>query len=145
MRDFESAIRDYDNAVQSKYGNHVAWNNRAALLVDMREYDQAIAAANKAISMDPSYGNAYKHRGVAYHLKCEFEKAICDINRCIKLLPNYRPARVALQSIWNDVFGCVRVVNSSEGVPLDLIKIVVDYTVGNGYDDDEDMVNFTYC
>jgi len=89
MKQYERALKDYDNAVKSMYGNHVAWNNRAALLVDMRQYDDAIENANNAIKLDPSYGNAYKHRGVAYHLKCEFEKAITDINRCIKLLPNY--------------------------------------------------------
>eukprot|EP01083_Nonionella_stella_P043509 117398_1 len=145
MKQYERALKDYDNAVKSMYGNHVAWNNRAALLVDMRQYDDAIENANNAIKLDPSYGNAYKHRGVAYHLKCEFEKAITDINRCIKLLPNYRPARLALLAIWKDIFACVRVVNVEEGVPLDLVKIVVDYTVGNGYEIDEYMVNFTYC
>jgi len=145
LKQYERALRDYDNAVKSMYGNHVAWNNRAALLVDMGEFDDAIENANKAIKLDPSYGNAYKHRGVAYHLKCEYEEAITDINRCIKLLPNYRPARLALQAIWKDIFECVRVVNADEGVPLDLVKIMVDYTVGNGYEIDEFMVNFTYC
>jgi len=145
MKQYERALKDYDNAVKSMYGNHVAWNNRAALLVDMGQYDDAIENANNAIKLDPSYGNAYKHRGVAYHLKCEFEKAITDINRCIKLLPNYRPARLALLAIWKDIFECVRVVNVDEGVPLDLVKIMVDYTVGNGYEIDEYMVNFTYC
>lgn len=145
MKQYERALKDYDNAVKSMYGNHVAWNNRAALLVDMRQYDDAIENANNAIKLDPSYGNAYKHRGVAYHLKCEFEKAITDINRCIKLLPNYRPARLALLAIWKDIFECVRIVNVDEGVPLDLVKIMVDYTVGNGYEIDEYMVNFTYC
>jgi len=145
MKQYERALRDYDNAVKSMYGNHVAWNNRAALLVDMQQYDDAIENANNAIKLDPSYGNAYKHRGVAYHLKNEFEKAITDINRCIKLLPNYRPARLALLAIWKDIFEGVRVVNIDEGVPLDLVKIMVDYTVGNGYEIDECMVNFTYC
>jgi len=145
LKQYERALRDYDNAVKSMYGNHVAWNNRAALLVDMGQFDDAIENANNAIKLDPSYGNAYKHRGVAYHLKCEYEEAITDINRCIKLLPNYRPARLALLAIWKDIFECVRVVNSDEGVPLDLVKIMVDYTVGNGYEIDEYMVNFTYC
>ncbi len=36
-------------------------------------------------------------------------------------------------------------MKSSEEMPLDLIKIMVDYTVGDGYEDDEEMVNFTYC
>jgi len=142
MKDYENAIADYDNAVQSTYGNHVAWNNRAALLVEMRDFDAAIDAANEAIRMDPSYGNAYKHRGVAYHLKGEFEAAITDINRCIKLLPDYGPGHLALQSIWNNVFDCVSVV-SRQGVPLELIQIVVDYTVGSGCRDDEDMVHST--
>jgi len=145
LKQYERALRDYDNAVKSMYGNHVAWNNRAALLVDMGQFDAAIENANNAIKLDPSYGNAYKHRGVAYHLKCEYEEAITDINRCIKLLPNYRPARLALLAIWKDIFACVRVVNAEDGVPLDLVKIMVDYTVGNGYEIDEEMVNFTYC
>ena len=49
MRDYENAIADYDNAVQSTYGNHVAWNNRAALLVDMRKFDAAIKDIDAAI------------------------------------------------------------------------------------------------
>jgi len=145
MKQYTNAIADYSDAVKSQYGNHVAYNNLAALLVDMERYDEAIMAANNAIAMDPSYGNAYKHRGVAYHLKGDFEKSITDINRCIKLLPNYRPARLALQSIWEDMFKCVRVVNSSQGMPLVLIKIVVDFTVGDEWNEEEEMVNFTYC
>eukprot|EP00486_Rosalina_sp_Unknown_P003524 CAMPEP_0201573058 /NCGR_PEP_ID=MMETSP0190_2-20130828/16695_1 /ASSEMBLY_ACC=CAM_ASM_000263 /TAXON_ID=37353 /ORGANISM="Rosalina sp." /LENGTH=791 /DNA_ID=CAMNT_0047999559 /DNA_START=1528 /DNA_END=3904 /DNA_ORIENTATION=- len=58
MKQYDRALRDYDNAVKSMYGNHVAWNNRAALLVDMRQYDDAIENANNAIKLDPSYGNA---------------------------------------------------------------------------------------
>ena len=142
MKDYGNALEDYDNAVQSTYGNHVAWNNRAALLVEMSDFDAAIDATNEAIRMDPSYGNAYKHRGVAYHLKGEFEAAITDINRCIKLLPDYGPGHLALQSIWNNVFDGVSVV-SRQGVPLELIQIVVDYTVGSGCRDDEDMVHST--
>jgi len=140
LKDYGNALEDYDNAVQSAYGNHVAWNNRAALLVEMRDFDAAIDAANEAIRMEPGYGNAFKHRGVAHHLKGELEAAISDINRCIELLPNYGPARLALQCIWDDVFDCVSVV-SRQGVPLEITQIVVDYTVGTGCRDDEDVVD----
>ena len=46
----------------------------------MDHFDDAI---ENSINLDMSYGNAYKHRGVAYYLKCEYEKAITNINRAL--------------------------------------------------------------
>merc|ERR1712087_1076293 len=97
---------------------------------------------NIAIQMEPSYGSAYKHRGVVYRLRGQYKEAIADIQRCIKLLPFYRPARLALLSIWKDICECVREVGADVGVhvPLDVVELMVHYTV---YNRDEIMVSPT--
>ena len=42
----------------------------------MREYDQAIAEAQKALELNPSYGSAYRELGMAYAQKGMHEKAV---------------------------------------------------------------------
>ena len=44
---------------------------------------------NKAIRLDPTYANAYSHRGFAYGKKGEYDRAMADLNKAIELNPKY--------------------------------------------------------
>jgi len=49
------------------------------------QYDKAISDFNKAIELNPRYGDAYYNRGIAYQDKSQYDNAISDFNKAIKL------------------------------------------------------------
>ena len=49
------------------------------------EDDEAIAAFNKALEIDPKYADAYVHRGQYYIEKGEYGKAVADLSKGLKL------------------------------------------------------------
>ena len=49
--------------------------------------DEAIAAYNKAIEIDPKYAKAYLGRGIAYYGKGEYFMAVADCTKAIELDP----------------------------------------------------------
>ena len=51
------AIRDYDEAIRLiPKGNAAAFNNRALVLVSLRQYDRAIADYDEALRLEPNNG-----------------------------------------------------------------------------------------
>ncbi|KAM3103595.1 tetratricopeptide repeat protein, partial [Phormidesmis sp. 146-12] len=54
--------------------------------------DEAIAAYNQAIHLDPKYAVAYANRGEFYFKKQQYDRALADIDRAIKL--NFKPGEL---------------------------------------------------
>ncbi|NMG22767.1 tetratricopeptide repeat protein, partial [Brasilonema bromeliae] len=54
--------------------------------------DQAIAAYNKAIQLDPNYAKAYYNLGIALSDQKKLDQAIATYNKAIQLAPNYANA-----------------------------------------------------
>jgi len=59
---------------------------------DKGNYDQAIAAYDKAIQRNPDYAEAYYGRGNAYEAKGDHDRAIADYDKAIQLNPDYAEA-----------------------------------------------------
>jgi len=57
-------------------------------LVDQRRYDEAEAAFNKAIEVDPNFVEAYVGRGGIKFQKIEFPAALEDYNRAVEIAEN---------------------------------------------------------
>ncbi len=56
---------------------------------DIGDYEEAIAAYDLAIALDPTYVDAYNNRGVAYHNLKQYERAILDYDETLRLDPKY--------------------------------------------------------
>jgi tetratricopeptide (TPR) repeat protein len=52
------------------------------------QYDEAIAQAQKAIAMDPTFAVAHGYLGQAYLAKGEYEKALAELQRALALSGN---------------------------------------------------------
>ncbi|SMC62357.1 tetratricopeptide repeat protein, partial [Sporomusa malonica] len=63
------------------------WFYKAKDYLSKNEYDNAIFAYSKAISLNPQYVEAYNNRGIAYHNKGQYDLAIADYNSAIQLNP----------------------------------------------------------
>jgi len=72
---------------QSESRNSKFYNNRGIAYGEKGQYDQAISDFNKAIEINPRYGQAYNNRGIVYRLKGQYDQAISDFNKAIEINP----------------------------------------------------------
>lgn len=84
---YESAIRMYSVAIE-KFGNSqrvcnlelaACYQNRAAAKMYLRQYDDAISDASKAIELYDHYSKAYFRRAKAYIKQRKYYRALQDI------------------------------------------------------------------
>ncbi|HRH40400.1 MAG TPA: tetratricopeptide repeat protein [Pyrinomonadaceae bacterium] len=61
--------------------------NSGLNLIVQQKLDQAISAFTKAIELDPTYDDAYNHRGDAYNWKKDYDLAIGDLTKAIEINP----------------------------------------------------------
>jgi tetratricopeptide (TPR) repeat protein len=60
---------------------------RAANLVEIDKYDDALNDCNQAIKLDPNLSDAYDRRAFCYAMKDQLDKAVADYTTAIKLNP----------------------------------------------------------
>ena len=89
---YESAIVDYDRAIELKPDYEDAYNNRGAVKVELGLYKSAILDLDKAIELEPDEANTYKNRGVAKVKQGAYSAAILDFDKAIELEPDYAEA-----------------------------------------------------
>ena len=63
-RAFSAAHQDYDQALRCSNNSYPdAWNGRGNVLTDLRRYDEAIGAYDKALALKPDLAEAWNGRG----------------------------------------------------------------------------------
>jgi tetratricopeptide (TPR) repeat protein len=90
--DFNSAIRDYDRAIELDPEYADAFNNRGVAYWEKAEYDRAIADYDKSIQLAPEYADVFFNRGLAYADKGNYNRAIADYDQAITLDPKFTAA-----------------------------------------------------
>ena len=82
----ELAIRDYDETIRLiPKGNAAAFNNRALVLVSLRQYDRALADYDEALRLEPNNGTYLKNRGNAFRAAGKYAQAIADLRKALTL------------------------------------------------------------
>ncbi|KNH07121.1 small glutamine-rich tetratricopeptide repeat protein [Perkinsela sp. CCAP 1560/4] len=94
---YDDAIRCYTKAIEvslqtdnamadKKYDQlHVYYANRAAALIELKNYSQATDDCAKSISYKPDYPKAFARLGVAHYYLNEFEKSADAYERALEL------------------------------------------------------------
>jgi tetratricopeptide (TPR) repeat protein len=68
------------------------WDQRAQALGGLGQYDEALAAANRAVGLDPTFAPAWSNRAVIlWHLE-DYETALASTERAIALDDTYQQA-----------------------------------------------------
>jgi hypothetical protein len=62
------------------------------VLKDLKRYEEAMAAFERAIALRPEYAEAYANRGVAYMDQQRFVEALASYEKAIALKPDYAQA-----------------------------------------------------
>jgi tetratricopeptide (TPR) repeat protein len=91
-KEYDKAIRDYDEAIRLDPKYALAFNSRGNAWSNKKEYDKAIRDYDEAIRLDPKYALAYFNRGYAWYEKKEYDKAIRDFDQTLLLDPKYADA-----------------------------------------------------
>lgn len=76
MKDFTLAIKKYTEAIDVLPTNAIYYANRAAAHSSLKEYDSAIADAQNAIEIDPSYSKGYSRLAFAKYALDKPEEAL---------------------------------------------------------------------
>jgi tetratricopeptide (TPR) repeat protein len=76
-----------DNPGRSSSSEANTYMSRGIASLNKADYNQAIQNFDKAIHLDPQFGDAVNNRGIAYESKGEYDRAIQDFNRAIYTNP----------------------------------------------------------
>jgi DnaJ homolog subfamily C member 7 len=89
---YEEAINLYDQGMECDPDNDkfnaTLLCNKAAALMKLKKWKEAISACSKAINRDSTYTKAYKRRATCYTQEGEYEDAVRDLNEALERDPN---------------------------------------------------------
>ena len=77
-KNYEDAIRHYDNALKIDSAYILALNNRGNAYARLRKFDLAVEDYSKAIELNPSYKGAYQNRSEVYRALRKQKEAKAD-------------------------------------------------------------------
>lgn len=91
-REKEKGKKQYD--ALTKELNAVDWFEKGYSMVAARQYQDAIAALDKAIELNPKYARAYSLRGSSYTRTDKPQKGIDDCTTVLELMPDNAEAYI---------------------------------------------------
>lgn len=81
-------VATYEHVIKHSPDSAAAHTVRGHSWLDQGNYVQAIAAYDRALQIDGTYGLAYGYRGVAHQMLDKRQQAITDYNKALALLEN---------------------------------------------------------
>ena len=83
----DSAIDDYNSAINNNPKNALALRNRGVLWYRKSDFDRALADFTKIIALDAKSPVGFSYRAMALIEKGEYDRAVADLNQSIRLDP----------------------------------------------------------
>ncbi len=85
---WETGMSLWNDVISKEPTVTMAYNNRAALWIDEKNYEAAMNDYNKAIAIRSEYADAYQNRAVLFAGLNKNEEALYDYNKAIELKSN---------------------------------------------------------
>jgi serine/threonine protein kinase/tetratricopeptide (TPR) repeat protein len=134
--DYQSAIRDYTEAIRLDPDDSSAHNNRGNAYRELQQYDNALNDYNEALRLKPDNAFAHNGRGNVYEDTGQYDKAISDYAEAIRLKPDYALAYNGRGIAYDDLKQYDRAVNDyTEAIRLEPEYADAYNNRGNAYRD----------
>ena len=111
-KDYDRAIRDYDQAIRVRPNYPEAFNNRGYAYFHKKDYDHAVQNYDQAIKLNPKYAKAFNNRGGAHDEKRQYDQALADYEAAAGIDPKVARYR----SIGFSLFYLGRIEKSAEAM-----------------------------
>jgi tetratricopeptide (TPR) repeat protein len=92
LKQYEEAIKCYDEAIRLDTKYAAAYTNKGAALSELKQYEEAIKCYDEAIRLDTKYAAAYNNKGIALRNLKQYEEAIKCLDEAIRLDTKYAAA-----------------------------------------------------
>ncbi|MCH2313266.1 MAG: tetratricopeptide repeat protein [SAR202 cluster bacterium] len=103
--DFQSAIKDYTNAIIINPTFAGAYNARGMANRKMKDFHSALQDYNTALSLHNNFAATYNNRGVIYMEIRQIEAALTDFDKALKIEPNsYGYSKRAMANTYKPSF-----------------------------------------
>ena len=86
LKEYQAALSTCEDALKY-YQSYRLWNCKGLALDNLKQYEQAIKAYDKAIALEPNNVWSWNNRGDAYTKLGRVEAAVNDLQQAIKLNP----------------------------------------------------------
>lgn len=99
-KEYDAALDSYTKALKlspSGPQSHVYFSNRAAALLSMKRFDQAILDSERALSLQPTYGKAHARLGLAHFLLGDYRHAMEAYTVALKYEPDNKSSKSYLE------------------------------------------------
>jgi tetratricopeptide (TPR) repeat protein len=99
-KEYEAAAHCYTDALKlcpAGTYSHVYYSNRAAALVSMKQFHQAILDSERALALQPEYGKAHARLGLAHFLLGDYRQAMEAYTVSLKYEPDNKSSRNYLE------------------------------------------------
>jgi TonB family protein len=99
MGEYDTAIADYNKAVELNSKDSTIFFSRALAHYNNKSFNLAIADFDKVVELDPKEAMAYFKRGAALEKVGNFDKALTDYKKAVELDTDNEPAKTAMQRL----------------------------------------------
>jgi tetratricopeptide (TPR) repeat protein len=99
-KEYELAALAYTKALQlspSGPNSHVYYSNRAAALLSMKKFTQAISDSERSLKLKPNYGKAHARLGLAHFLLGDYRQAMEAYTVALKYEPDNNSSKSYLE------------------------------------------------
>ena len=99
MGEYDTAIADYNKAIELNSKDSTIFFSRALAHFNNKSFSLAIADFDKVVELDPKEAMAYFKRGNALEKVGNFEKALTDYKKAVELDSDNEPAKTAMMRV----------------------------------------------
>jgi protein O-mannosyl-transferase len=86
---FKNSETLWTDAINKKYKNPLAYNNRGHFYRQNNQIEKALADYNEALKIDPNYYLTLNNRGKIFFDRGQLDQAMVDFNKCLSIAPDF--------------------------------------------------------
>ena len=102
-RDYDSALRSFNQVIQIAPGFAEGWNRRATLYYLMGRHEDSLADIEKTLALEPRHFGALAGRGLVYSALEEPDLALRSFEAALAVNPHMVGARINAEAIRKDL------------------------------------------